>query len=293
MQILNEFNHTDWNASFSNEARSQAIETLENGSIVHFPSLPFLLAPHEDQFLSKNLSNIKSKNISFNMTSDLLRGVECTPEQSQQLKSMMKRFSQYAANLIRELFPTYTCALEIGRTSFRPVEISGRATSYRKDDTRLHVDAFPATPNQGRRILRVFTNINPDGKERLWRVGEPFSDVAYRFLPLVSKQWYGKAALLKTLKITKSYRTEYDHIMLKIHNNMKADMIYQKKSPQTEIGFLPGTTWVVQTDHVPHAAMSGQHLLEQTFYLPVTAMQNPTLSPLRILETLTGRTLVK
>ena len=35
--------------------------------------------------------------------------------------------------------------------------------TWRKDDTRLHVDSFPATPSGGRRILRVFSNVNPDG----------------------------------------------------------------------------------------------------------------------------------
>ena len=55
--------------------------------------------------------------------------------------------------------------------------------SWRADDRRLHVDAFPSRPNYGERILRVFTNVNPDGEPRVWRVGEPFEAVARRFLP--------------------------------------------------------------------------------------------------------------
>ena len=34
----------------------------------------------------------------------------------------------------------------------------------------------------GTRLLRVFCNINPDGKPRLWRVGEPFAAHARRYL---------------------------------------------------------------------------------------------------------------
>ena len=116
------------------------------------------------------------------------------------LKAMLHRFSEKAEPLIYNLLPPYASAIQLGRTSFRPVEIEGRSTSYRKDDTRLHVDAFPATPNQGRRILRVFTNINPDGKTRHWRVGEPFSMVASRFLPLACKQWPGSALSVKMVK---------------------------------------------------------------------------------------------
>jgi hypothetical protein len=38
--------------------------------------------------------------------------------------------------------------------------------------------------------------------------------------------------------------------------------------------------------------MSGQHQLEQTFYLPVSAMIDEARAPLRILERLKGRQLV-
>ena len=79
--------------------------------------------------------------------------------------------------------------------------------------------------------------------------------------------------------------------MLQIHDRMKADLNYQTTVSQQSIHFTPGSSWIVQTDQVSHAAMSGQHVLEQTFYLPVTAMVNPALSPLRVLEKLTGRLL--
>jgi hypothetical protein len=72
---------------------------------------------------------------------------------------------------------------------------------------------------------------------------------------------------------------------------MKADLAYQKNAPQTEIQFPPGATWIVYTDCVSHAAMSGQHLFEQTFYLPVNAMQNPDKSPLHVLQKLAGKNL--
>jgi hypothetical protein len=40
-----------------------------------------------------------------------------------------------------------------------------------------------------------------------------------------------------------------------------------------------------------HAALSGQYLLEQTFYLPVAAMQEERYAPLRTLERIAGRRL--
>ena len=38
---------------------------------------------------------------------------------------------------------------------------------------------------------------------------------------------------------------------------------------------MPGTTWICFTDQVLHAAMSGQHLLEQTFVLEPENMLRP------------------
>ncbi len=291
-QILQEIECPDWNSVFSSATQSEALSALENGQILFFSQLPFLLLPNENKFLSPFYVDKKTKNISYNSATHILRGAECSAQDHIELKSMLQRFLLHAEGFVRRLLPSYSNALQIGRTSFRPVEISGRTSSYRKDDTRLHVDAFPATPNQGRRILRVFTNINPNNQDRVWRIGEPFIDVAQRFLPTIRKSWVGKSALLKILKITKSYRTEYDHVMLQIHDRMKADLSYQKNVPQTEVRFRPGNSWIVQTDHVSHAAMAGQHVLEQTFYLPVSAMLDPNQSPLRTLERLSGKVLI-
>ena len=62
-------------------------------------------------------------------------------------------------------------------------------------------------------------------------------------------------------------------------------------TPSSPGPFAPGTTWVVYSDQVLHAAMGGRHMMEQTFYLEVEHQQQPATSPLRVLERLTGRSL--
>ena len=71
---------------------------------------------------------------------------------------------------------------------------------------------------------------------------------------------------------------------LNIHDTMKNRDEYQRDVVQNEFHFQPGSTWIVFTDQVSHAAMGGQHLFEQTFYLPVRAMADERKSPLRVLE---------
>jgi hypothetical protein len=172
------------------------------------------------------------------------------------------------------------------------VEVAGRSSSWRKDDTRLHVDAFPSSPVHGQRILRVFSNINPHHSPRTWRLGESFENVANRYMPNIRPPIPGSSQLLKLLKITKSLRTPYDHYMLHLHDSMKADLKYQKEVDQLTFNFPPGSTWIVYSDQASHAAMSGQYMLEQTFYLPVQAMFNESKAPLRMLERITNRPLI-
>src|SRR5208282_5243209 len=132
-----------------------------------------------------------------------------------ELLAMLQRYYQRSSDLLQALCPGYRNHLQPGFTSFRPAEIAGRSTSWRHDDTRLHVDAFPSRPMQGVRILRVFTNVNPQ-KPRIWRVGEPFEQVAVNFLPAIKPPRPGSASLLRFLHIVKGRRTEYDHYMLGI-----------------------------------------------------------------------------
>ena len=290
--IIKTMSITRWEDAFSHETALDAVAALEHGSILHFPSLPFTLLSSETPFLAPDHVSPKTKNISFHAERGTLSGALGSPDTLHAIRTMLHRFSDNASRLVHTLLSPYAAFLQRGRTSFRPIEIKGRPSSVRKDDTRLHVDAFPSQPIQGKRILRVFTNINPADQDRVWRVGEPFTEVAKRFLPEVSQPWLFAAPLLKALRLTKSRRTEYDHIMLQIHDRMKANDTYQREVSQREVRFAPGHTWIVQTDSVSHAAMRGQHLLEQTFYFPVSAMVNPAASPLRILEKMCGRYLV-
>jgi hypothetical protein len=79
--------------------------------------------------------------------------------------------------------------------------------------------------------------------------------------------------------------------MLRLHDLAKADAAFQREAPQARVDFAPGTTWVVFSDQVLHAAMGGQHMMEQTFYLDVEAQKHPESSPLRTLERLLERPL--
>jgi 3-deoxy-D-manno-oct-2-ulosonic acid (Kdo) hydroxylase len=284
MDILKNLTLDNWHSAINHEMAEEAIHALEHGRIVFLPQLDFALSAEEHPLLSPALTHPKRKNISFNPHSGDIHGAVGSAVQQTQLNSLMRRYYQHTLAFMNNLFPRYQKHLSAGRTSLRTVEIAGRRSSYKKDDSRLHVDSFTATPVNGCRILRMFTNINPHGVARVWQTGEPFSIVAKRFMPEIPSMSALEQQLLHLLKITKTPRSSYDHFMLNIHNKMKKNMAYQQSVIKTTLNLPPKSSWIVYTDQVSHAAISGQHVLEQTFYLPPTAMRYPETTPLFVLE---------
>ena len=290
--VLETLDVTGWHGPIHTNVAGDAVTALEDGKVLYFPRLGFALSADERQFLDPAVANAKSKNVSRDPKSGALKHAVVPRQDVSKLQALLSRYCEYATELLRLLLPQYADALEIGRTSFRPAEIAGRRLSAKKDDTRLHIDAFPSTPMGGKRILRVFTNVNPDGRGRDWRLGDSFEDVASTFANRIPRYSHVGAKLMNAVGATKGHRSAYDHTMLGIHDTMKRDDNYQRGVVQNAFSFPPGSTWVAYTDRVSHAATGGQHLFEQTFYLPVRAMAAPEKSPLRILERLASRKLV-
>lgn len=289
---VREFPDTTW----AEDGPTRGVEAVvEAGEVLRFPYLPFALLETELKFRDPRWADGKAKNISLRWGAGRergeMRGAVGSPADLAALRAMIVRYAEMSEAFALRLFPHYNGHLVRGNTSFRPVNVAGRETSWRKDDTRLHIDAFPSNPMHGTRLLRVFCNINPHGEARKWRVGEAFEDHARRYLPTIGRPWPGSAWLLEKTGITKRRRTEYDHIMLLLHDRAKADAEFQRSSPQAGVSFAPGSTWVVYSDQVLHAAMGGQHMMEQTFYLDAACLQRPASSPLHTLERLLGRDL--
>jgi hypothetical protein len=267
----------------------EAARLLEHGAVLLLPDLVFDTAGFEDVMFAE-VSGEGVKNVSYNPATRELKGTTAQGVGRDRLQALVARYARWAEDLVRERLPAYAASLQVGRTSYRP-RAADHNLSRRKDDRRLHVDAFPANPVQGRRILRVFRNVNPTGESRHWRVGEPFAEHAARFLPRTRGMAPGAGRLMQGLGLTRGRRTPYDNLMLQLHDAAKEDDAYQASAPHADVSFPPGATWMVFTDGVVHAALGGRYAFEQTFYVPVEAMVDPGVSPIRTLERMTGRAL--
>lgn len=263
---------------------------LETEGLVVLDGRSFALTAPEADLLDPSHGDGRAKNISLG--ADGVRGAAEADPALGRIEALMARYRDWARQILCELAPRYRASLETGRTSLRTREVAEGASSLRKDDRRLHVDAFASQPTGGRRILRVFVNVNPRGEARVWRVGEDFEAHARRFAPSARRLAPGEAWLLETVGVTRSRRTDYDQLMLQIHDRAKLSETYQASAPAREIGFPAGAAWIVYTDSVVHAAIAGRFALEQTFYLPMEAMAAPGAAPVRVLERIVRRPLL-
>ncbi len=293
MDIIKNIPLQSWNSAINADISKQATHALEHGHMLVLPQLTFELSAEEKALLSPKLVAPNRKHIQFNPHTGNLLSTKASAQQQAQLKNVLRRYYQHTLNLLISLFPHYQQHVHSGRTHLSTIEISQPLRFSQKKAPRLRIDAFTATPMHGRRILRVFTNINPNHIAQVWQTGEPFTTLAKRFIPEIPSMSAAEQYLLNLFKVTKTPRSQYDHFMLSIRNKMRKDLDYQQSVDKKTIELLPGSTWILFADQVSHAAISGQHVLEQTFYLPANAMQYPETSPLHILETMLAQSLVK
>src|SRR6202162_5797130 len=241
------------------------------------------------------------KNVSYRPSEDSLRGVSGDRETISRLQSIMRNYSAQVTQFLGTFLTPYAGKWNQDFASFRPLEEEGRDLPLHKRNDLLHVDAFPSRPTRGARILRVFTNLNPK-KPRVWQTTEGFDVLA---------QLYAERAGLRQIAEDDSFlsrtvqewgarlgfrgmgRTPYDMFMLRFHDFLKENTVFQANCPKIRLEFPPMTTWVVFTDSVAHAVMSGAYAIEQSFLVTPESLVAPQHAPYRILENIAGRRLTQ
>jgi hypothetical protein len=280
---------------------------LEEGKIVTLDSIPYDFPEADRAFLlSQKQSGFKAhKNVSYRPQKDVLRGAaEDDPEQAKRLHELMRNYSQNVVKFLTQFLAPYAPHWTLDFATWRPLEEKNRDLPLHKRNDLLHVDAFPSRPSFGSRILRCFTNINPE-RNRVWATTQGFDTLAERFaldagLTDIARKAHspigaikrGFAPVLKAVGVRGADRSAYDQFMLRFHDFLKENTEYQQNWEKTTLEFKPFSTWMCFTDRVPHAALSGQYMCEQTVIVPMKAMVAPQKSPLRVLESLCGKSLV-
>jgi hypothetical protein len=192
----------------------------------------------------------------------------------------------------------------VGTCSFRPIQEKGRNLKPHASNELVHVDAGAYGATNGDRILRFFINVNPS-EDRVWaskgtfpemyrRYGEAAGVRAQHPGPNYLKKGpvdhlrtgllHGIASLgLPTAKMLDS--SPYDRTMRKFHNFMKDTPAFQQdREGHVEYRFPPFSAWMVFTDMVSHASLSGQQAFVHTSIVRLASCRKPELAPYNILR---------
>ena len=295
---VHEYGVKGWNAGVDSAGRARHFcQELEGGAILFFPEPPFDLPEDRRKFLLslKPGGSRFHKNVSYRPATDVLRGLDDSASRAQ-LHGVMRGYAAEVRQFVCSFLTPYAGKLQMDYASFRPLEEEGRDLPLHKRNDLLHVDAFPSRPTRGGRILRVFTNVNPE-KARVWTVGERFPKLAEQFGQRAGlERFASESNMVRRLKKGLGRLglvpdcAPYDRFMLHFHDWLKENAEFQEQVEGKErLEFPPMATWLVFTDGVPHAALSGQFAMEQTFIIPLGALVAPEVAPIRVLERLSGR----
>lgn len=278
-----------WHPLLDTGVQNDASLALEQGRVLVLPQLDFSLAQAEATFLRPDCLAPRARCVRLGNRG--LEGLAQKEIHAPVLEKLLERYAQSTQDLIARLLPAYVPHLTCAHTAFWPAELAEGGRSYRHGERLLHIDTDARKPLGSARRLRIFTNIHPEGLPQVWRFGESFASLAARFLPRLRMPLPGSAWAARLLARTRGLRQPYDHYMLQLHNLMKRDGWYQAEGPQEALSFASGSSWMLFSDQVPYAAMSGQHMLEQTFIIDPQGLYYPAISPQATLEKLMRRKL--
>ena len=282
--------------------RPETYRNLEEGNILFFPRTPFEFPQSEREALLqvRQGKGAHHKNIAYRPAQEKVTGFDkAGVSDAEGFRSALRSYSRRSLQFLRELLPQYMDGCRVDYASFRPDEEEGRDLPTNKRNDLLHVDAFPSRPTGGDLILRIFTNINPVNS-RVWMVSEPLGKIAgvHAAAAGLTEIAAGKgsppgwaAPLLAAAGLPAAKRSPYDRFMLGFHEYLKRNESYQRECPKSRLEFPPNSTWMVFTDIVPHAVLSGRYALEQTVIVPRKNLLEKRNAPIEILQELCGRPL--
>jgi hypothetical protein len=277
-------------------------DALERGAIVLFPECPLPLPCAEDlTFLRDELPRqLHVKNVSYHPESDKLHGVKDDLALRERAYRVLKSHSRHVEDFLHRTIPALTRGWTVGTSSFRPIQEKGRNLDPHASNELVHVDAGAYGATHGDHILRFFVNVNP-AEDRVWATKGAFPYLYERYgaaAGIAGVHALERGALdhlrtgmlkglvklgVKEAMIVDS--SPYDRLMRRFHNYMKDTPEFQSgRDDYEELRFPPWSAWMVFTDMVSHASISGQHALVNTFIVRLNACRLPELAPINILR---------
>lgn len=281
-------------------------DALERGSIVYFPESPVELPSVEAlDFMRDELpQRLKLKNISYHPEAKRVKGLDSDdPTLTARVTDILTGVSDRIAAFLGEAAPRLTRNWTVGTSSFRPLQERGRNLSAHASNELVHIDAGAYGATHGARILRFFINVNPR-EDRVWATKGNFGELlqshgrqanlgfargrtGYLDKGPLDHLWSGLvrgashgSPILRVLD-----SSPFDREMRRFHNYMKDTPAFQQQQEgHQEFRFPPFSAWMVFTDTVSHACLSGQFAFIHTCIVPLESCRLPEIAPINLLR---------
>lgn len=289
---------------FSDRSPAEIEDALESGRVVYFPRCPIDLPTERDiEWLRSGLdANLKAKNLSYHPESDSVPRFDADAETRIRVENLLRAHGKRVAEFWQRVLPDFMPGATLGTTSFRPVEEKGRNLKARSSNELIHIDAGAYGATNGARILRFFVNVHPE-RDRVWGTKGSFEQLMQRnpefwhAAKAGRRQVPTKKGVLDHLysgivgaasKVYPLFRvidsSPYDRSMRRIHNYMKETTAFkQDQTDFQEVRFPPFSAWMVFTDGISHAALTGQYAFISTALIPLENCRSFDRTPLGIL----------
>ncbi|HEY5666746.1 MAG TPA: Kdo hydroxylase family protein [Gammaproteobacteria bacterium] len=289
---------------FSDRSPEEVEDALEAGRVVFFPRCPIDLPPEQDiEWLRSGLdANLKAKNLSYHPESDSVPRFDADAKTRIRVENMLRDHGKRVAEFWHRVLPDFMPGATLGTTSFRPVEEKGRNLKARSSNELIHIDAGAYGATNGARILRFFVNVHPE-RDRVWGTKGSFEQLMQRNPELWAAAKGGKphvptrkgaldhlysGLVGAASKVYPLFRvidsSPYDRSMRRIHNYMKETPSFkQDESDFQEVRFPPFSAWMVFTDGISHAALTGQYAFISTALIPLENSRSLDRTPYGIL----------
>lgn len=264
----------------------------ERGEIVVWPTCPFIQFAETDLRILNNISATFAgkKDISFDPLNRRFSGRRSIAgENAVQLEELFLHFSQLAEEWLLHTCPEYEGGVVRDRVTWHLSEEATRLLRHNARNDLLHIDHFPTRPSNGRRILRVFINLDQHDPN-VWSTADRIREIVQQYgrvHPIPKREqesWLSTKTRWPQFFLPNWLgRSEYDSLMLRIHHWLKNNEDYQVKSARKLWSFPSGCMWAVCTDSLSYAWLRGKRVLEHSFFINQNVWQAVDHAPISIL----------
>jgi hypothetical protein len=269
-------------------------QRLEQGEIVYYPASPFEALDESDRdfLIQQRVAGASGRHVEFEPGSGALHHLASSDSTTnQRLQRILGAFAVRARSWLTDQLPGYAAGWQFGPVTLRTEEEATRSLRFSQREDLLHIDPFPDGPAHGRRLLRLFVNLNPT-EPRVWATSDNLARLLDRFgatggfpsLEQSSWAWQVRQGVWQLLDARQRGRSSADDFLLRLHDYLKANDHLQERGPKRFWHFAPGSAWLVMTDGLSHAVLRGRYALEMSVFIDPATLVCPELAPARIVE---------